>query len=511
MKKMQRFGAMLLAATMSIGVMQTSAFAVDAAQDTVLQQTAAQTIARFDGAGTKIAEVTFAYGQAEADVTAQMPQTLTAVLTDGTTVEIPVSWVCLGDYANTDDYYYEYVPQWDMSAYAPAGVLDSASDVPYVLARRVDTASSTTSADGQDRLSVKAAFSSNVYTIFDFLVAECGFNNAAASGVLANIECESNFNPNLWGDSGTSYGICQWHNERLTSMQNWCSSNGYDWETLEGQLHYLKKELSANDSKYLWNGLTIANKLKAKENTADGAYGAGYDWCYYFEVPANKETRSKERGNRARDTYWPELKDASVSGDTGETQSGSVSSIFTDVKKGAWYCEPIQYVYDNGIMSGTSKTTFEPNSQLSRAMAAVVAYRLSQVGNAFQLSSTNQSSFSDVSSSAWYAEAVDWAAGAGLIEGYSDNTFRPGTQVTREQFAVILYTYAKKLGCNVSASASLSAYEDSGEISSYAKTAMQWAVAEGIMSGSSGKLRPKSGLTRAEGAAMIRSFAGVVA
>ncbi len=507
MKKMHRIGAVLLTASMSISMAQTAVLAVDAVQtDVTWQQTAAQTFTRFAGAGTQIAEVTFSFGQAESELTAQMPQTLTVYLSDGTTAEIPVSWVCLGDYTNTDDFYYQYVPQWDMSAYAPEGVLDSTSGVPYVLARRVDTAASTE----QDRVSQKNALHSNVYTIFNFLIKECGFNAAAACGVIANIECESNFNPNLWGDNGTSYGICQWHNERLTAMQNWCSSNGYDWKTLTGQLNYLKKELSANTSKYLWNGLTIANKMKAKANTADGAYSAGYDWCYYYEVPANKESRSVERGNRAKNTYWPQLKDSSVTDDSDKTESGAVYSIFSDVKKGAWYCTPIQYVYDNQIMTGTSKTTFQPNASMNRAMAATALYKLSQSNSKFKLSSTNSENFSDVSSSAWYAQAVKWAAGAGIIKGYSETKFGPSDQVTREQFATILYAYAKKLGCNVSASASLGSYSDSGNISSYATTAMKWAVAEGIMSGSNGKLRPKSSLTRAESAAMIRSFAATV-
>lgn len=507
MKKMQRIGAMLLAASMSIGMVQTGVLAADAVQaDTAWQQMAAQTFTGFADAGTQIAEITFTFGQAESELTAQMPQTLTVYLTDGSTADIPVSWVCLGDYANTDDYYYEYVPQWDMSAYSPEGVLDSASGVPYVLAQRVDTSAPA----AQKGTSQKAALNSNVYTIFNFLVSECGFNAAAACGVIANIECESNFNPNLWGDNNTSYGICQWHNERLTAMQNWCDSNGYNWKTLTGQLNYLKKELSANDSKYLYNGLTIANKLKAKANTADGAYDAGYDWCYYYEVPANKKTRSKERGDRAKNTYWPQLKDSSVTVDPDETQSGQVYSIFSDVKKGVWYCTPIQYVYDNEIMTGTSKTTFEPNTSLNRAMAATVLYKLSQTDSKFKLSSTNTASFSDVPSNAWYTKAVKWAAGAGIVKGYDNGTFGPSDKITREQFATILYAYAKKLGCNVSATTSLSSYSDSGSISSYATTAMKWAVAKKIMTGSDGKLRPKSSLTRAEASAMMKSFAATI-
>ena len=152
-------------------------------------------------------------------------------------------------------------------------------------------------------LSVHAA--SNAEIIFDFLTNDIGFNSAAACGVLANIEKESSFNPNASGDNGASYGICQWNTFRFTALRNWCEDNGYDYTTLDGQLRYLQFELSANNSNYLWNGKTIYNKLVAVTDTAEGAYTAAYDWCYYFEVPANKQKRSVERGDLAVSAYWP--------------------------------------------------------------------------------------------------------------------------------------------------------------------------------------------------------------
>lgn len=143
-------------------------------------------------------------------------------------------------------------------------------------------------------ISVQAA--SNVDTIYTFLIEELKLNTAAACGVLANIEKESNFNPNTYGDYGTSYGICQWHNSRFTALRNWCASHGYNYTTLEGQLHYLKYELSIKKSIY--------KKLRSVPNTATGAYNAGYYWCYYFEVPANRQVKSVQRGNIAKTTYW---------------------------------------------------------------------------------------------------------------------------------------------------------------------------------------------------------------
>ena len=115
----------------------------------------------------------------------------------------------------------------------------------------------------------EAAAASNADTIFEYLVGTMGLNNAAACGVLANIQCESNFNPNASGDYGTSYGICQWHNTRFTALKNYCSSNGYDYTTLIGQLHYLEYELTNSYS-------GVLSKLRSVSNTASGAYDAGY-------------------------------------------------------------------------------------------------------------------------------------------------------------------------------------------------------------------------------------------
>ena len=187
-----------------------------------------------------------------------------------------------------------------------------------------------------------------------------GLNTAAACGVLANIYAESGFNPNALGDSGTSYGICQWHSARWTAMKNWCNNNGHNWETLTGQLNYLKFELSANNSAYLYNGKTIYNYLKSVSNNAQGAYDAGWYWCYYFEVPANKETKSVTRGNTAKNDYWPEY--SGVVDDTiiisgqnapGTISKGNIFSISGTVSSGATLTNVTAGVFD---VHGNMKT-----------------------------------------------------------------------------------------------------------------------------------------------------------
>ena len=291
----KRIGAMALTASFIAGMLPTIAFAADIAPET----TTIQTITGFEQAGQEIGTITFTLGQDEMELTAQMPQTVTASLADGTVAEIPVTWVNRSDYGTTDDFYYEYIPQWDENTYVLA---DGAAELPYVLAQRGEQGSM-----GGSVRSKQSAANANANTIFAFFIKNMGYNAAAASGVLANIKAESDFNPNCYGDYGTSYGICQWHNERFDALKNWCSSNGYSWTSLTGQLNYLKKELSANTSAYLWNGLTINNKMKTHANSSAGAYDAGYYWCYYYEVPANRASVAVSRGNQAKNTYWPEF------------------------------------------------------------------------------------------------------------------------------------------------------------------------------------------------------------
>ena len=153
----------------------------------------------------------------------------------------------------------------------------------------------------------------NERVIFEFLTDKMGLNTAAACGVLANIEQESGFHSDnmekgyTWSQ-GAGYGICQWTNYpreavtgRRTELVDWCVENGYDYKTLSGQLEFLKYELTYNPA--FTDSVTA--KLRAVPDTAEGAYQAGYCWCYYFEVPEGyDEGVSEIRGETARDTYW---------------------------------------------------------------------------------------------------------------------------------------------------------------------------------------------------------------
>lgn len=200
--------------------------------------------------------------------------------------------------------------------------------------------------------------SANETAIYNYAVNTMGLNTAAACGILANIQKESGFNPHALGDSGTSYGICQWHNSRWDRLKAYCTSNHLDSTTIEGQLRYLEYELK-NFYSSVWN------RLKSVKNTAEGAYDAAAYWCAVFEVPAgygywsNGEIHYGEtsiaRGNLAKSTYWNEYSSAGDSGTNASLTATNaqqqvvdyaLSKVGTSFANG--YCQAfVSYTYAN--------------------------------------------------------------------------------------------------------------------------------------------------------------------
>lgn len=176
---------------------------------------------------------------------------------------------------------------------------------------------------------------------------------------------------------------------------------------------------------------------------------------------------------------------------------------FVDVPAGAWYREAVQYVYGEELFNGTSDTVFSPNRNMNRAMVATVLYRLAGKPEA-----SGTSLFEDVAANAWYTDAVLWASGSGIVNGYGSNRFGGSDPVTREQLAAMLYRYAKFMQYDVSSSGKLSAYTDASRVSDWALEAMQWANAAGLITGrSSASLAPQGTATRAEVAIILMRFA----
>ena len=172
---------------------------------------------------------------------------------------------------------------------------------------------------------------------------------------------------------------------------------------------------------------------------------------------------------------------------------------FTDVAEGDWYYDAVAYCWENGIMDGTSGTVFAPNLLLNRAMMAQVLYNLAD-GTA-----STVAGFPDVSPTAWYADAVNWAAANGYVTGYDNGSYGPEDSLTREQLAVILYRYAG----SPAPAGSLDGFADAASASAYAVDALRWAVGEGLLTGKDGgRLDPTGTASRAELAQILARFAG---
>ena len=197
--------------------------------------------------------------------------------------------------------------------------------------------------------------------------------------------------------------------------------------------------------------------------------------------------------------------------ENGEIRSGGITVDvtfipedwpFVDVTEDKWYYDAVAYVYQQGIMVGMSETTFEPNTTVNRAQVVQMLYNLEG-----QPQVSGDSGFSDIRDDQWYAKAVAWASANDVVAGYEDGTFRPTRAVTREEFAQILYNYAKCKGYGLSASADLGKFPDSGQVSSWAETALGWANGNGLINGhDDGRLDPKGSTIRAQAASILMNF-----
>ena len=183
----------------------------------------------------------------------------------------------------------------------------------------------------------------------------------------------------------------------------------------------------------------------------------------------------------------------------------TVKANFADVAADAWYADAVQYVYENGMMSGTSETTFSPDVTTTRGMIVTILYRLE---GSPDLSNENLGyPYADVDANAYYADAVYWARQNGIVSGMSAEQFAPNNAITREQMAAILYRYAQFKGYDVSAKADLSVYTDAAQVSAYATDAMAWANGAQLITGTSATtLTPAGNATRAQVATILMRF-----
>ena len=178
---------------------------------------------------------------------------------------------------------------------------------------------------------------------------------------------------------------------------------------------------------------------------------------------------------------------------------------FEDVAPGAWYESAVRYAYFHNIMEGMRETEFAPATALTRAMAVQILYNLEGQPD---LSDENLGyPYEDVDAQAWYGNAVYWARLTGVATGYGDGTFQPGDSITRQEFAQMLYNYAKYKGYDLSAEGDLSTFPDANSIADWAEAAMRWANGNKLINGHDGGTIDAAGIgTRAQAASILMKF-----
>lgn len=218
----------------------------------------------------------------------------------------------------------------------------------------------------------------------------------------------------------------------------------------------------------------VVDGVKVVDKDGKDVAVTGKDGKYVFTMPASAVT---------------------VTGSFKAETPAPVALPFTDVKSGNWFYDAVKYAYAQGLMTGTSATTFAPNGTMNRAMIVTVLYRLEK-----SPAVTGASKFTDVPAGQWYSDAVAWAAANKIVNGYDETTFGPMNAVTREQMAAILFRYEQYKGLeNVTLEENLNRFPDQNKISAYAIPALQWAVGQKIINGNAdGTLDPTGTATRAQ-------------
>ena len=244
------------------------------------------------------------------------------------------------------------------------------------------------------------------------------------------------------------------------------------------------------------NGTQAATASAAAGNGQSGGQPGGQG----MQPGENGEMPTPLDGTQPPDGTAPTPPDGTQP--TPPDQSGTSVAGFTDVKSTDWFAQAVQYVSTSKYMNGTSATTFEPNTNLTRAMMVQILYNMEG-----KPSVSEASSYTDVKDTDWYADAVAWAEDNDLVQGYGSGVFGGLDSLTREQAATILKRYEEYKGGDVSASVDLSAYTDANRVSDWAEDAMKWAVGAKIINGTSATtLEPAGTATRAQMAQILMNM-----
>ncbi len=251
------------------------------------------------------------------------------------------------------------------------------------------------------------------------------------------------------------------------------------------------------------NGKTLSALSVSTESTTSLTAAAmknhvsliSQDNCYTWSVIGDIGTIG------ADGTFTAGTKDATgvvnvKAGDTTVTIPVTVINPekFDDVTKNDWFYTAVKYVGDGSIMNGTANRTFSPDAEMSRAMVVTVLWRI-----AGSPEPTTAGTFSDVPDGQWYTKAVYWASEQGIVQGYG-GAFAPTTAISREQLATILYRYSG----SPATSGTLETFTDAASVSTWAQSALGWAVEQKYVGGVTDTLlSPQTTATRAQVATIL--------
>ena len=257
--------------------------------------------------------------------------------------------------------------------------------------------------------------------------------------------------------------------------------------TYKGRSHHSSSASNTVSASTASNGKVTMDKSSAKKGdtvTITVTPDAGYELGKLTVTDAKGNTIATTKKDDNKYTFtMPDGKVTVTPTFTKIAEEKPSNSNYVDVASSAWYNDAVQYVTDKGLMSGTGDKKFSPNASTTRGMLMTVLARCAGKDTA--------------GSTPWYQAGMDWAK----ENGVSDGT-KPTESITREQLVTMLYRSAG----SPAASGSLDNFSDSASVSGYAVNAMKWAVANGIVNGSNGKLNPKNNATRAEVAAILMRF-----
>ena len=244
----------------------------------------------------------------------------------------------------------------------------------------------------------------------------------------------------------------------------------------------LVKTVETADTSVSFNGLTASTDYTVKIS-AESAVGRSDRTVLDVKTSAKSSGSSGGSHSGGSSSSSGTTTKPSQPDNNGTTNGSSAAKYFDDVASSAWYADAVQYVTDKGLMNGTDDNQFSPNASTTRGMLMTVLARYAGEDT--------------TGGATWYEKGMEWAKAKGVSDGTN-----PNANITREQLVTMLYRYAG----SPTANGKLDSFSDATSVSSYAVNAMQWAVANGIVNGSNGKLNPQDNATRAQVAAILMRF-----